>query len=99
MRVPWIAGPKLQPRPARGAVPRHLHAQVRSEPNQVFADRNNCHRCRWKPQSGRQPGPEQFIDQDARMLWIILEFYDVVVAVVATHKMRLRATSHPPYLL
>src|SRR5258708_7828466 len=99
MRVPRIAGPKLQPRPAWGAGPRHLHAQVRSEPNQVFANRNNCPRCRGKPQSSSQPGPKQFIDQDARMLWIILELHDVIVAVVATHQMRLRPASHPPYLL
>ena len=33
------------------------------------------------------------------MLWVILELHHVVVAVGAAHKVRLRAPTHPPYLL
>jgi len=32
------------------------------------------------------------------MLGIILELHDIVVAVVAAHQVRLRATPHPAYV-
>ncbi len=49
-------------------------------------------------QSSRQPGSQQFIDQDPTMLRIILEFHDIVVSVVTTHQVRRRTAPHPPYL-
>jgi len=52
----------------------------------------------WGAQSSCQPGSKQFVDQHARMLRIILELHHVVVAVVATHQMRLRAAPHSSYL-
>jgi hypothetical protein len=46
-----------------------------------------------------QPCSKQLIDQDSPVLRIILEFDDVVEAVVARHQVRLRAAPHAAYLL
>jgi len=75
-----------------------LFGQFRGQPDQLLGDGDNLHRDRGQPEARRQPGSKQFVDQDAAMLRIILEFHDVVVAVVAAHQMRLRATPHPAYL-
>ena len=42
--------------------------------------------------------PSSSLTRTRVMLRIILEFDDVVVAVVAAHQVRLRASPHPTYL-
>ena len=53
----------------------------------------------WASRDALPAGSQQFIDQDAPVLRIILELDDVVVAVVAAHQVRLRAAPHAAYLL
>ena len=39
------------------------------------------------------------VDQDPRVLWVVLELDDIVIAVGAAHEMTLRATAHATDML
>src|ERR1700733_6061902 len=50
-------------------------------------------------QPRRQTCCKHFVRQNPQMLWIVLEFDDVVRLIVAAHQLGLRAAPHPPHML
>ena len=76
-----------------------LHHHVFGVRDQFFAHLDDVRIRHAQTHSRRQTGTEQLIDQDAAVLRVILELDNVVVAVRATHQVRLRAAAHAPYLL
>ena len=79
--------------------PRHLNMQVRRQRNQIFGYFDDCDCGCGKSHQRRQLGAEEFVDQDAAVLRIILEFNHVVVSVRAPHEVRLSPATHPPNVL
>jgi hypothetical protein len=47
----------------------------------------------------REVGAQPVVDQDARMLWVVLKLDDVVMTVGTAHEMTLRAAAHPADVL
>jgi hypothetical protein len=101
-RVPRMSGAELQTGTARRARTRHLDAQRRSPADQFRFHLHNFDARHRKAHPARDTVAEQFIDQDAGMLRVVLEFHHavdgVVFAVGTAHQMRLRAAAHAPDL-
>lgn len=99
VRVDWIARAELRPGMTRNSSARQFHGRLRHQPDQLLRHLDYFRPHCGKPQSPCQAGSEQFIDQDAPVLRVILKFHYVVEAVVTAHQVGLRATPHSPYLL
>ena len=101
-RISGVSRAELETGTARRARARHFDAQRRSPADEIGIDFHDFDARHRKPHARGDAIAEQFIDQDAGVLGVVLEFHDavdvVVLAVGAAHQVGLGAAAHAPDL-